>query len=276
MKKDLTVSELIRLVLALVIGIAVYFIAVDVGFALLPSSSGGGEFLLYLLLIEAIPAFLAILIACIVPSWRYRTIVATVLLMLIAVYQTIYVILSIWDWRSFLSSIIGFSIGLSCALAAVMIWRSLKNQHDKRANFEPVTPVRADKMPKASPVLLGLALASIPGTYLTVFVSTFLVVGLSVLLVVTLLELPRIPVFLLVAAVLAPLVAIFAAFRALAAIARPGVPFQQALTLDMAEHPLTQTMIEDVCSAVQNAPARQCAAARRADVFCHAGKDEHL
>lgn len=81
--------------------------------------------------------------------------------------------------------------------------------------------------------------------------TCLLVVGYSALLVLALLELPRIPVVLIAAAALAPLVALWAALRAVGAILWPRPPFQPAHRLDMATHPRLQTMIDEVCSAVK-------------------------
>lgn len=121
-----------------------------------------------------LPPFLAILIAAVLPSWRYRTIAATLLLMAVTIWLVYDGFTMLTDFSGFLVALIRLSAGMSGAIGAVLIWQHLKTNHFARAKPVQFAPQPADKLPKPSTFLLGLSLLSIPATYLTILVSAFL------------------------------------------------------------------------------------------------------
>jgi hypothetical protein len=237
MKKELTFFEAVRLVLAMLVGFVVLLGTSEVGSGLMPEPEGMIEFVVALVLIRLLPPFVAILIACVLPSWRYKTIAGTVMLMATTVWIIIELFPSVSHVLDLVVVLVLLSTGMSGALAAVLFWQRLKKRHLARSKSNATTPQPMQKRPRTSSFLLGLSLASIPATYLTIIVSAFLVVGYSALLVLILLELPRFPVVLIIAAVLAPIVAGWAALRAVGAILRPRPAFQLACLLDMSSGP---------------------------------------
>ena len=250
MNKQITVWEFVRLVIALVVAIVIYFILADIAYAFLPAEEGLTAFVVYLLLGLLLPAFAAILFAGVVPSWRYKTIATTILLMVLTIWSLIDLALSLEGLLSVVAALIRLSASMSGGLGAVLIWSGLKSRYMERhkARMAEVQPL--EKMPRPSRLLLGLSFASIPATYVTVFVATFLVVGYSALLLLMLFELPRIPVVLLVAAFLAPVIAGWASLRSILAIFFPKPPFQPATDIELAATPLLHAAIDEVCTRV--------------------------
>jgi Zn-dependent protease with chaperone function len=250
LRKELTLFELIRLLLALVVAATIFLLTSEVAYLFLPEMNGLIEFVISLFLAVFLPPFFAILIATLIPSWRYRTIAATLMLMAVTIWYVLDIPFVLTNGWALLVTMIRVSVAMSGALAANWLWHQLKQGHQARAKTLPVTVEPAQQMPKPSLFLLGLSLVSIPATYLTIFAAAFLVVGYSALLLLGLLELPQVPVFLLFAALLAPLVAVWAALRALGAILRPRPAFQPAHQLELRTHPQTSRMIKEVCTAV--------------------------
>lgn len=267
MQKQLTVFELIRLLAALALAVVVYELSRAVALRFVPEGADIFGFVAYLVLGLFLPALLSIVVACLLPSWRYKTIAATVLLVTTAFFSLVDFLFAIGDWMALLGAAIQLSASLSGALAGAWFWQTRKDRHTVRTEMTTQAAVSASEQnaaagntaaastaaaaqPKVSTFLLGLSLAAIPATYLTLIASALLVVGYSALLLMLLFELPRIPSIVLIAAFLAPLVAAWASLRALWVIFFPKPPFQPAVELDLAEHPVTGATIAEVCTAV--------------------------
>lgn len=252
MKKELTFFELLRLLFALILAIAIFIITTELDVAFVPNVDGLSGFTLFLLIDIFLPPFFAILVACVIPSWRYRTIAATMMLMLVTSWHVLNLLFAFSSLPRFLAALIRLSVGMSGALVAVLIWQTLKQRFFAKAKPLSVAAEPGKKIPTSSVFLLLLSLASIPATYVTIFISAFLVVGYSAFLLLNLFALPGgVPIVLIAGAVLAPLIALWAAFRALGAILRPRPPFQPAHRLDLTTHPLTKATIDEVCTAVK-------------------------
>lgn len=274
MQKQLTLFEFIRLLAALVLAVVAYEVSRAVALAFVPEDAGVFGFVAYLVLGLFLPALLSIVIACILPSWRYKTIAATILLVTTAFLSLVDMFFALGDLMALLATAIQLSASLSGALAGAWFWQTLKDRHSERTEMTAKAVVKAREQseptgtgestgseavaapaggaaqPKVSTFLLGLSLAAIPATYLTLVASALLVVGYSALLLMLLFELPRIPTVVLIAAFLAPLVAAWASLRALWVIFFPKPPFQPAVELDLTAHPVTRATIDEVCAAV--------------------------
>jgi Zn-dependent protease with chaperone function len=107
------------------------------------------------------------------------------------------------------------------------------------------------KIPETSKLLVLLALISVPATYITMIISSFITLGISLWALAIVLQLPRIPIFILVAIGVAPLVSLWAMFRAIKAMFFSKPEFQAAVTIKIADKPKLNEAIKEVCSKVK-------------------------
>jgi Zn-dependent protease with chaperone function len=202
----------------------------------------------------ALPAFLAVLIGCIFVSWRFKLIAGTLILYVLILGRLLDLVYSIEGIWELLGSLIKLSFGLLGGLGAILTWNALKNKKRKK---RPPKHVSADlakgkRHPRISVFLLLLSLLSVPATYVAMFISAFVTIGLSALiLIIVYFKLSQIPMLIIIASFLAPIVAIWATFRSIWMMFFPNTAFQSAVTLKNQTYPGLYTIIDDVCRRVK-------------------------
>jgi len=251
MKKQLSFFDIIRFIIAL----AVFFYVLDSleswGASLINDDMHITVKLLFnFFFVDFIPTLLGIFTAVLFISWRYKLIAG--ILLLFTTIATYFIILPGYtkNWILFLSYIVKFSLGLIGALAAILIWNILGDKF-KYSMIQTKDLKLAKTKPKTSFLLLMLSLFSIPLTYITMFCSAFITLGLSLLILYLICHLPRIPVVVIVAGVLAPLVGFWAGIRALWVMFFPPLDFQPATILDLNKYPTLKSVINNVCAKIK-------------------------
>lgn len=213
-------------------------------------------FLVYLATGVAAPAFVGVLLAMAFPSWRYKS-VGGVLLLFVIMAMTIRqaVILSGNGFWGFAGGVIRFATAAAAALTALFLWRRLGEVRAGRPGTTPapaMTP--AVRRPRTSLFLLVLSLVSIPAAYLSIVLSAFVTIGLCAVLLVVLSELEMVPVVLLVAAGLAPILGAIVSFMAVRVLLRRAVQPAQGIRLDMAAHPVMAGVLSEMCARIGTRP----------------------
>jgi len=107
------------------------------------------------------------------------------------------------------------------------------------------------RMPKPSLFLVILSLLSVPTTYAVMILSAFITLGLSMWLFLVVLELPMIPVIVLLAVGIAPLICFGVAIRALWSMFISKPHFQPAVKINIQSCPNLKRIIYDVASKVK-------------------------
>ena len=130
-QKQITILELVRLLVALPVGLLIDIVVSDIAFSWLPETEDIVTVMVFLVGEYFAPEFLAILLACLVPTWRYKTIAATIIDG-VTIVSSANVLLNLEDLMTLLWSLIGFSASLSGALAAVMAWGAFKDMHSAK------------------------------------------------------------------------------------------------------------------------------------------------
>lgn len=252
MTRQITPLEIIRLLLAFLLATLLFMSAAIFGEIWSSENDVGGIFSLFQFLLAAcvLPAFLAIFIPALLPSWRYTMIFATLTMSGITLWGLWDLLQSLTGVWEIVGALIRMSALMTGALLAALLWKQFKARWANRNQKTPVAIQPATKMPKTSPILLWLSIFSIPITYITIFASAFLVIGYSALLLMILFSLPRVPVIFIIAGFLAPVVAGWASIRALAAQFISKYAFQPAKTIPLAQRPLLKNVIQEVCQAV--------------------------
>jgi len=248
----ITTGETAALILGLVLAVFVYVVGRREIGLILPEPTDIGLILVYLICGLGLPAFFSLLLGMTVPSWRYKTISGVLLLFVLVTFSVLDVIGSMSNgFSALLGSVIRLGVRLSAALAAFRLWRAW--QDAKAAKAEAVNTLKItvnEKMPRTPAFLLFLSLVSIPATYISIVLSMFVTIGLSALLYLILSELPRVPVVLIVAAVLAPIGAAWASLKALRVALAPAANAQAAHVIKLEERPVLKALVENVCQAV--------------------------
>jgi len=137
-------------------------------------------------------------------------------------------------------------------VGAILIWNVIKNKFKTKLTKVSIADLKIGKTkPKTSFLLLLLSLFSIPLTYITMFFSAFITLGISALFFYFIIRLPRIPVAVIVVSILAPLVGLWAAIRALWVMFFPPIQFEPVTVLDITRYPTLKNIIDNVCRKVR-------------------------
>jgi Zn-dependent protease with chaperone function len=250
MRQQISPFEFVRLVASLLLAAILYVVISAFGGTWSENLTGAVGTVAFLFLALFLPALLAVFVASLLPTWRYKLIAATLMLIGITLWGLWDVVTFPSEFWALVGALIRLSAAMTGALLAVLFWRERRRNWAKSALNAHATGEPATQEPTTSPILLWLALISIPLTYITLFASAFLVIGYSALLLLLLFELPSVPVVLIVAAFLAPIAAGWVALRALWAQLPIKPPFQKAQTVPWTKRPLLNAMIKEVCQAV--------------------------
>ena len=193
---------------------------------------------LHFILDGGISAFLACCAASLTAPKEHRFVLLGFLLYIL---YTLF-ILDFFPLQPAFWPVLGDIIRLSFAAVGAYVAITL-TAHRGQARFVKQEAAR----PGRTVLLTGMALLSIPITYGVVFLSFFVALGVSAWLLLIVLQLPRVPVALIAAIGLAPLVSGWAAVRGLVILLRnPPAPVF-ALPVDLAQTPALGGLVGEVC-----------------------------
>jgi len=184
MNKQISLVDFISLFFCFIIAFIVYDFLFQWGWSIgAKENSGIGIVLVRSFLGIALPAFSAILIGSIFVSWRIKLIAGTLILYVIIAGRIFDLINSFDGIWILLGSLIRLSFGLIGALGAIFFWRAIKNARKKKSN-KPIPADLEERKGKhrISVFLLTLSLISVPATYIAMFVSSFVTIGISFVL----------------------------------------------------------------------------------------------
>jgi Zn-dependent protease with chaperone function len=253
MSRQISLLDFVRLFLCFITAFLIYDFVSAWGWSQGGTKASGlGIALLKFVLGIALPAFLAIVLGCIFVSWRLKLIAGTLILYVVIASRMIDLIYSFGGIWLLLGGLLRLSFGLLGALGAIFFWRALKNVRKiKPLQHKPIELGKEKRKPRISVFLLMLSLLSVPATYIAMFVSSFVTIGLSGLVLMLVFQLPRIPIFIIIASFLAPLVAGWATLRALWVMFFPEISFQPATLLNTSNYPSLNSIIDEVCKRIK-------------------------
>lgn len=254
MKKQVNPLEIAGMAAA---PIAAYFIYRFVRVLLvsaMPEQDGLWGLFLALLLAGFVPSFLAVLGASLFQSNRYRIVNSSLANFVIVVLMGILGFRMVRSFESFVIWMVMVAFSMGAALLATLAWKAVSTRVQKALagrSTKAVPPMTAlAAPPSSSRFLTALAIASIPVIILNIVASMFITIGLAAALLFLLLQLPRIPIFILIGAGLAPLAALWATFTSLRAIFGPGKGTEAALALSREEDDGLYRIVDEVAAKV--------------------------
>jgi Zn-dependent protease with chaperone function len=203
---------------------------------------GIGAALYFFVISIGLSSFLAFTVASLISPREYRFILLGALLYLFYAYQIARSFPpELAFWR-----ILGNIIRLSFAALGAYLAIALTSRAGK-VRYRRKTGAAAERI---STFLTVLAFLSIPITYFVVFLSFFIALGVSALLMMIVLELPRVPVALIAGIGLAPLVSVWAAIKGLMVVFRPPAGEVVGLSVDLGLAPTFKALVQEVCRRV--------------------------
>jgi len=222
---------------------------------LLADAAGIGGLLLAMLFMAFLPSFLAVFAATLLQSNRYRIVNASLATFVIVVLIASLGFRMIGNLQSFVIWCVFLACAMGAALAATQLWKVLGKISSRRTEVA-AAPLSAagEAPPRASPFLTALAVLSVPVVVVNILASTFVSMGIAAALLFILLQLPRIPVFLLLGAALVPLAAIWTAVTALVAVFRGGRSEHPAIGLPEESEGELYALAGDVARLVGTKP----------------------
>lgn len=202
--------------------------------------------------------FVAIYLALFIVRKKYRVIGGVVLLYGLFFFMVVNISYS--NLVLFLNSVVQLSASATGAILAILCHTTFGKKPQQTAlqnipqDLNQLLTIQRQNISKRPPtlskVLLGLALLSVPSTYIALIISSFIVLGLSVWGLVLVLQLPRIPIVVLVALGVAPLIGIWISLKALWATFLPKPHFDSTVKLtDPGKYKLFR-IVEEVCKTV--------------------------
>ena len=235
-----------RTVVAFFVAVVVLFAAMLVLEQLRQKLPEGIGSLLYFFVVSiGVSYFLAFTGASLVCPREYRFILLGALLYLLYAYQ----IAQAFPLEPAFWPMLGHIIRLSFAALGAYLAIALTSNAGK-LRYRRKTGARAERI---STFLTGLGFLSIPITYIVVFLSFFIALGVSALLLMIVLELPRVPVALIVGIGLAPLVSGWAAIKGLVVVFKPAAAEVAGLPVDLGQAPTFKALVQEVCRRVGTA-----------------------
>ncbi|MBM3252790.1 MAG: hypothetical protein FJZ16_00865 [Candidatus Omnitrophica bacterium] len=253
MKKQLSFLDIIRFIIAFVVFFNIAFALEDWGNYLLSNVTNfKAQLLLGLFFVELLPTFLGMLISLIFSRWNYKVVTGMIFIFIVLLNYIFMFPSFIENWITLLFYTVKLSMGMIGGVGAILIWNILKDKLKSKSTKVSIESLKIAKTkPKTSMSLLLLSLFSIPLTYITMFFSAFITLGVSSLLLYLILQLPRIPIVVIIAAVLAPVIGLWAGIRALWVMFFPPLQFEPATILDMSKYPTLRKIIDNVCSKIR-------------------------
>ncbi len=245
MKKMMVVLDLARFVVGFLFLYFFYAIVEDFIVSQLTGRTGLGVIAYRLFTIDGLGILVGLFISMWMIRQRYRVVAGTVMMVLfLLAFLVTEVIDGYKNFPMLLFSVASFSFMAVGACSAIKVWMAIPTPKKiKQKTASEVT----HRNPKTSWGLVLLSLVSVPATYLTLFLSSIVTLGLTLFVLALMLELPRIPVIILAAIAFAPLVSAWASFRAVKAVFFNKPSRQTAVVVDYHTKTKLIEAIQDVC-----------------------------
>lgn len=200
------------------------------------------------LLVEGVGSFCALAAALAVVRRQFRIIAGMVYLCGACTLYTAAVIAArAHTAMTAISGIVGVSfigMGTCCAL---VLWQTVHARYPDTASDVLVPDGKEPRMPM---VLVWLALVSVPIAYMSLGISAFITLGVSVWICGVFMLLPHVPVFFLITLVIAPCASFIAGLRACKAVFFQRPLFQHAICLPYARIPRVADCVRAVCTSL--------------------------
>jgi Zn-dependent protease with chaperone function len=254
MKKQAAALEIAGIVASPAAAYFAYRYARILAYPLIEGSEGIAGLLLALLFVSLVPSFLAVFAASILQTNRYRIVNASLATFVVVVLNASLATRMLTDAQGFILWCVFLAGAMGSALGATQIWKAaVAALSRKRTAAEP--PAAAAEPPANSVFLTALAVISIPIVLVNILASAFVSIGISAAVLFILFQLPRIPVFLIAAAAILPFAALWAAVKAMIAIAGGRADSQAAAELPRSGQPELYAMADEVAAMVGSKPA---------------------
>ncbi len=252
MKRQISFFDFIRFVASFTIFLWLFFSLANRGANVIRDDSGESALLLCLFFENFLPIFLSILISLVLISWRFKLVTGMLFLFLPLFFQLLELPTAMGNWIIFLYFMVQMSFIMIGGCLAIIIWNGRRNKFlSKGTKANNLDLKIARSKPKTSIILILLSLFSLPLTYIIMFCSAFITLGVSSLLLYLIFKLPRIPVVVIIAGVLAPLVGLWAGIRALWVMFSPPLQFEPGTIMELSKCPTLKTIIDNVCKKVR-------------------------
>lgn len=235
--------RIIRTVVAFLAAVVVYLLSgYAAGRILGEGLDGTAAIFLTFTVGVGIPYFLVFLATSLIAPREFRFIVVGILLYALYAYQIIRFFPLPPGFWPFVGSLIRLSFA---ALGAYIAIAATANVGEAKY------PKKTGEVTYRIPVFLtGMALVSIPIIYVVLVLSFFIALGVSAWLLLIVSQLPRVPVVVIAAIGIAPLVTGWAAIKGLAILFKRPVPTILALAVDAEQTPALRELVGDVCTEV--------------------------
>ena len=251
MKRQLSVLDVVRFAISFIVFWLVLIMVDSRGAYVMQGDSGEALYLLSLFFRDFLPIFLAILVGLILLSWRFKLVGGMLFLSFGLILSLFDLPKAMTNWIVFLYYMVKVSMFMIGGGLAIIIWSKLKDKfYPKKVKVNTEIGKKMVK-PKTSLILIILSLLSVPLTYIVMLCSAFITLGFSSLVLYLVMKLPRIPVAVIIAGFLAPLIGIWAGIRALWTMFFPSPQFEPATILDISKFPVLKKTIDNVCQKVK-------------------------
>jgi Zn-dependent protease with chaperone function len=236
--------RIVRAIIAVLVAIGVYLLSRSATGSLLEDWTNETALILLGFIVGVgLPFFLAFVVASLITPREYRFILVGVLLYALYAWQIIGFFPLTPGFWPFVGSLIRLSFAALGAYLAIALTANVG---------EAKYPKKTGEVKYSIPVFLtGMALVSIPIIYVVLVLSFFIALGVSAWLMLIVFQLPRVPVVLILAIGLAPLVTGWAAIKGLAILFKRPVPAIPALSVDTEQTPTLRRVVGEVCTEVQ-------------------------
>lgn len=173
---------------------------------------------------------------------RHRMIFGMCMLFVLFIYQLFYFPIS--NWFISLMGLSNISFELFGGLLGLMLVTMGKQDLITRQH-------KSGRLPKPNIFLVVLSLISVPLAYPFLLLAAFITVFLACLGLYAVIQMERIPVAIIIALVLAPIVAIWASLKAVWVIFFHKPDSQNAIKIDNSKSEILNSAINEVCTKVK-------------------------
>jgi len=251
MKRQLSILDVFRFIICFIILCVVLIVVDNRGAYVMQGDSGETIYLLSLFFRDFLPIFLAILAALTLLSWRFKLVGGMLFLSLGLILFIFDLPKAMTNWIVFLYYMVKVSMFMIGGGLAIIIWSKLKDKFSSKKVSLGIEIGMKIVKPRTSLILILLSLLSVPLTYIVMLYSAFITLGFSSLALYLVTKLPRIPIAIIIAGFLAPLIGIWAGIRALWTMFSPSPQFEPATILEISKYPLLKKIIDNVCQKVK-------------------------
>lgn len=205
-----------------------------------------------LFLVEGLGSFLSLFISLLLISNRFKVVAGTLIMSISLLFYLVFIVIldPSHTWILFAVNTVGLSFLAIGTSIAILIWMLIKSKIKNRDYVSKAKTNRVKTLPKTSFILILLSLFSVPVAYVSLIISAFVTLGISLSALELVLQLPRVPVVVLVAIGSAPLVSLWIAFQAIRAVFFSNAEFQPVVRIDLSKNQRLRAVIQEVCSKI--------------------------